>query len=198
MNIFKSLSVNFFKYWRKFKLYFKESNNLANCKPVFAYPDAKIDLSPNEQIYSGLTNHERMGKIRQNLAYVWADGYESKQWEKRCVPYLGIRLTPTLILHEMIGCGHGWNQAEALRLAKKCKARLLTYDEYQVVLRCWFKISEMRGLAGDFPLEEYPTWIYKGKNKYSKESCCILCATNGKKLWLSEFDSTGNVLLALK
>ncbi len=198
MDIFKSLSANFFKRWRKIKLYFKESSNLANSKPVFVYPNVKIDLVPDEHVYDGLTKHERLEKIKQNLAYVWADGYESKKWEKRNVPYLGIRLTPSFVLHETIGYGHSWNLAEARCLARKCKARLLTGNEYQEVVHCWFKISEMRKLAGDFPLEEYLTWIYEDKNKQLNESCYILCAPNGKKLWLSEFSTKGNILLALK
>lgn len=104
MSIFRKLKQNFPLYAGKFAVWMKSSSSLAGCKPVYAYPDAEIDLTPNPRLYIVFSESERLEKIKQNLAYVWADGYESTKWEKRGIPYLGIRLTPSLVLHEMIGC----------------------------------------------------------------------------------------------
>lgn len=42
---------------------FKESSNSANGKPVFVFPNVKIDLTPDEHVYGKLTKHERLEKI---------------------------------------------------------------------------------------------------------------------------------------
>ena len=121
MNIFRKLQKDFPLYLGKFIVLLKENFSFASCKPVHAYSDAEIDLTPNPRLYIGLSEDERLEKIKQNLAYVWADGYESKKWESRNIPYLGIRLTPSLVLHEMIGDGRGYDLAKAQKLAKKCQ-----------------------------------------------------------------------------
>ena len=167
-------------------------------KPVHVYPDVKIDLTPNSDLYSGLSEEERLEKIRQNLTYVWADGYESPKWEKRGVPYIGIRLTPSLVMHEMIGCGHGWDLAKARKLAQKCEARFLSPQEYKEVLYCWNTINKMRLIAGDFPLEKDWFWLYTGTDKEQADELDYhLCYQNGEVIWYSEFDDEGDVLLAL-
>lgn len=199
MNIFNSVKKGFSVYWKDFKLFFKESSGIANCKPVLAYPDARIDLSPNPRRYAGLSPNERLNEIKQNLAYVWADGYESKKWESRNIPYLGIRLTPSLILHEMIGTGYGYDLATAKKLAKKCQARFLTQNEYREVLYCWDDISNMRLIACDFPLEKALMWVYTGEDaEQDNEYKYHLCTKSGEVIWYSEWDDDGNVLLALR
>ena len=198
MDIFNNVKKVFSAYWRDIKLFFKQSSG-AGCKPVFAYPDAGIDLSTNPRRYAGLSPSERLNEIKQNLAYVWADGYESKTWKKRHCKYLGIRLTPSLILHEMIGTGRGHDLANAKKLAAVCKTRFLTTEEFREVLYCWDKLSEMRLTAGDFPLEKAHTWVYTGEDAEQADSNRYhLCEPDGKVIWYSEFDDYGNVLLALR
>ncbi len=199
MNIFRKFKKNFPLYLGKFIVSLKEPSSVAGCKPVHAYPDAEIDLTPNPRLYIGLSEEERLEKIKQNLAYVWADGFESKKWERRNIPYLGIRLTPTLVLHEMIGGGRGYDLAAAQKLAKKCQARFLSPKEYKEVLYCWDAISKMRLIAGDFPLEVGLMWIYTGKDaKQANHFKYNLCTNLGEVIWYSEWDDAGNVLLALR
>ena len=199
MSIFRKLKQNFPLYAGKFAVWMKSSSSLAGCKPVYAYPDAEIDLTPNPRLYIVFSESERLEKIKQNLAYVWADGYESTKWEKRGIPYLGIRLTPSLVLHEMIGCGNGYDLAKAQRLARKCKARFLTQNEYREVLYCWDAISEMRLTSCDFPLEKALMWVYTGDDpEQANDFKYHLCTQNGEIIWYSEFDDDGNVLLALR
>ena len=131
MTIFNNVKKGFSFYWKAFKLFFQKSSGLANCKPVLAYPDAGIDFSPNPRRYAGLSPNERLNEIKQNLAYVWADGYESKTWKKRQCNYIGIRLTPSLILHEMIGTGRGYDLTNAKKLASICKARFFNHRRIQ-------------------------------------------------------------------
>ena len=170
-----------------------------NDSPVHVYPDVKIDLTPNSDLYSGLSEEERLEKIRQNLAYVWADGVESPKWKKRGIPYIGIRLHSSLVLHEMIGCGRGWNLAKARKLAAKCEARFLFPQEYKEVLYCWDTITRMRLIAGDFPLEKDLFWLYTGSDKEQADELKYdLCFPNGEVIWYSEWDDEGNVLLALR
>ncbi len=199
MGIFRKFQKNFPLYLGKFIVSFKDSSGLASCKPVHAYPDAEIDLTPNHRLYSGLSEEERLEKIKQNLAYVWADGFESKKWESRYIPYLGIRLTPSLILHEMIGGGRGYDLAKAQKLAQKCQARFLSPQEYKEVLYCWDAISKMRLIASDFPLEKGLMWVYTGEDaEQSNIYKYHLCSDSGEVIWYSEWDDDGNVLLALR
>lgn len=199
MNIFNSVKKGFSVYWKDFKLFFKKSSGIANCKPVLAYPDARIDLSPNPRRYAGLSPNERLNEIKQNLAYVWADGYESKTWKERQCNYLGIRLTPCLILHEMIGTGRGYDLATAKKLAKKCQSRFLSQNEYREVLYCWDDISNMRLIAGDFPLEKALIWIYTDEDaEQNNDYKYRLCTQSGEVVCYSECDDEGNVLLALR
>ena len=197
MTIFNNVKKGFSFYWKDFKLFFQKSSGLAKCKPVLAYPDAGINLSPNPRRYAGLSPNERLNEIKQNLAYVWADGYESKTWKKRQCNYIGIRLTPSLILHEMIGTGRGYDLANAKKLASICKARFLTTEEFREVLYCWDKLSEMRLTAGDFPLEKALMWVYTKDTEQAETGRCILCNPDGEIIRYSEFGGSGNVLLAL-
>ena len=128
---------------------------------------------------------------------MWADGYESKTWKKRQCNYIGIRLTPSLILHEMIGTGRGYDLANAKKLASICKARFLTTEEFREVLYCWDKLSEMRLAAGDFPLEKALMWVYTKDTEQAETGRCILCNPDGEIIRYSEFGGSGNVLLAL-
>ncbi|MCI7420892.1 MAG: hypothetical protein MSS98_04390 [Alphaproteobacteria bacterium] len=92
MSIFRKLQNDFPLYLGKFIVLLKENFSFAGCKPVHAYSDAEIDLTPNPRLYIGLSEDERLEKIKQNLAYVWADGYESKKWESRKFQCTKIRL----------------------------------------------------------------------------------------------------------
>lgn len=88
--------------------------------------------------------------IKNNLRFVWCDGFESKQWTERNCKYLGIRISESLVLHEtasasLCSCG-----VELLRA--KCHARLLSIDELKLLSFCWKEISDMRQMAGDTPL----------------------------------------------
>lgn len=199
MSIFRKLQKDFPLYLGKFIVLLKENFSFAGCKPVHAYSDAEIDLTPNPRLYIGLSEDERLEKIKQNLAYVWADGYESKKWESRNIPYLGIRLTPSLVLHEMIGGGRGYDLAKAQKLAKKCQARFLTQNEYREVLYCWDAITKMRLIACDFPLEKALMWVYTGEDaEQDNDYKYHLCTQSGEVIWYSEWDDDGNVLLALR
>lgn len=171
----------------------------AHGKPVHVYPGVKIDLTPNHDLYSGLSEEDRLEKIRQNLTYVWSDGYESHKWERRYYPYIGIRLSPSLVMHEMIGCGRGWDLAKARKLAEKSEARFLSPQEYNEVLYCWNDINKMRLLAGDFSLQKGLMWVYTGKDKEQADELDYhLCHSDGEVIWYSEWDDEGNVLLALR
>ena len=70
MSIFRKLQKDFPLYLGKFIVLLKENFSFASCKPVHAYSDAEIDLTPNPRLYIGLSEDERLEKIKQNLIAV--------------------------------------------------------------------------------------------------------------------------------
>ena len=167
--------------------------------PAYKYPGITIPLEPFVTDFETFPTELQIEQIKSQLAYVWCDGYESKSWEKRPCRYLGIRITPSFILHETIGTGP-WCLHDAERLVRKCRARLLTAFEFRVVLALWDEISEMRCAAGDYPLEEdaVSVWIlYQRFCPIGNADEYWRCLMNGKLTHFSDFDDPAGVLLAV-
>lgn len=173
---------------------------VATYRPAYKDPYVQISLQ-KELICSTMSHQEYLAKLRKSLSYVWTDGYESKTWIKRPCRYLGIRILPNFILHETIACGHGWNEYGVRLLAKKCKARLLSPKEFQLVLELWKDLSDMREKAGDAPLERGLTWTILSQaetNSDKTSELYSLCGMDGKVIWWSEFDDEGNALFSVE
>ncbi len=168
--------------------------------PAYKYPGITIPLEPFVTDSETFPTELQIEQIKSQLAYVWCDGYESKVWKKRHCRCLGIRVTPSFILHETIGTGP-WCLYDAERLICKCHARLLTVFEFRIVLALWNEISEMRCASGDYPFEEdnaASIWVSTGsaddigdlKNYWRYRM-------DGKASSTSDFDDPAGVLLAV-
>ncbi len=143
-----------------------ESEIIKQYKPALIHSKVHIPLEIPEAIKFPLSTEE-INTIKNNLRYVWCDGYEDTKWMPRQCKYLGIRLSKSFILHETV-CDSTWQWGVHL-LTKKCKARRIKLDELRLLDLVWDEVSNMRVKAEDAPLPTETTfWIEKVNIKNSQ------------------------------
>ena len=127
--------------------------------------ESKI-LPPFDENYSGLPAIEWNEKLPDKVddyvrpRYVYENLVESETLDPSQGHIIGYRISPTLVIHDMVGRG-SWSKDATVEFCKYYKGTLLTYNEFQTLKCCWKHLSKMRQDAGDIPFPEGGLfWIY--------------------------------------
>ncbi len=117
--------------------------------------------------YKGLPEVEWYGKLPAKVddyvrpRYVYENLVESEKLDFSQGHIIGYRISPTLVIHSMVGIG-GYRPMDTAKFAEYYKGQMLSYPEAQILLSCWDAVDNMRKKAGDTPLPIGPFWIWTG------------------------------------
>ena len=131
---------------------------------------------PQGSKLSGLKPVKYNGKLPEKVdnfvlpRYVYENLAESESFDPSQGQIIGYRISPTLVIHDMVGSMEGWSEYDTTEFAKKYNGHLLSWHEAQVLLAYWKHVSQMRQDAGDTPLPEGMFWIEKYKQMASPSS----------------------------
>lgn len=115
-----------------------------------------------ETVYSGLGKENRFtGAIKTNdnyvkPCYVYADLTESETFSNGHGKVIGYRISPTLVLHSMVGTNY--LKSEIDEFIQEFGGKLLNAEDIKVLRKNFFIVSKMRKAIGDTALPESLFW----------------------------------------
>ena len=137
------------------------------CRKIRKNPSTSKIKQPLTDNYKGLPEVEWNGKLPAKVddyvrpRYVYENLVESEKLDFSQGHIIGYRISPTLVIHSMVGIG-GYGHMDIAKFAEYYKGQMLSYPEAQILLSCWDTVDNMRKKAGDTPLPFGPFWIYTG------------------------------------
>lgn len=137
------------------------------CREIKKNPSTSKIKQPLTDNYKGLPEVEWNGKLPAKVddyvrpRYVYENLVESEKLDFSQGHIIGYRISPTLVIHSMVGIG-GYGHMDIAKFAEYYKGQMLSYPEAQILLSCWDTVDNMRKKAGDTPLPFGPFWIYTG------------------------------------
>ena len=137
------------------------------CRKIRKNPSTSKIKPPLTSNYKGLPEVEWNGKLPAKVddyvrpRYVYENLVESEKLDFSQGHIIGYRISPTLVIHSMVGIG-GYRHMDIAKFAEYYKGQMLSYPEAQILLSCWDAVDNMRKKAGDTPLPFGPFWIYAG------------------------------------
>ena len=90
--------------------------------------------------------------------YVYEDLFESETPVEGHGWVIGYRISPTLVIHSMVGGNRCWGFAEAYAFAQTYRGHFLEREEVNILRRKWSKVSQMREAIGDVALPTAWFW----------------------------------------
>ncbi len=137
------------------------------CREIKKNPSTSKIKPPLNSNYKGLPEVEWNGKLPAKVddyvrpRYVYENLVESEKLDFYQGHIIGYRISPTLVIHSMVGIG-GYRHMDIAKFAEYYEGQMLSYPEAQILLSCWDTVDNMRKKAGDTPLPFGPFWIYTG------------------------------------
>lgn len=136
------------------------------CREIKKNPSTSKIKPPLTSNYKGLPEVEWNGKLPAKVddyvrpRYVYENLVESEKLDFSQGHIIGYRISPTLVIHSMIG--KNYESTGIADFIGYYKGHLLSYPEAQILLSCWDTVDNMRKKAGDAPLPIGPFWIWTG------------------------------------
>lgn len=120
-----------------------------------------------------------------NPRYVYEDLFESETPVENHGMVIGYRISPTLVIHSMVGVNRCWGYTEAKAFAYKYNGRFLEREEVNTLRRNWAKVSAMRVAIGDGALPTAWFWAkedaselepahYRSRRWFPPEKCNVI------------------------
>ena len=93
--------------------------------------------------------------------YIYATGHESSTYNKYGDMVVGYRISPTLVIHNMVAGGNGWFREHIRPFIERYGGELLTSEDVAILRKNYPAVDAMRKKAGDDILPR--RFWYKGK-----------------------------------
>lgn len=93
--------------------------------------------------------------------YIYANGHESSTYNKYGGMVVGYRISPTLVIHNMVAGGNGWFREHIRPFIERYGGELLSPEDVAVLRKNYQAVDKMRKKAGDSTLPR--RFWYKGK-----------------------------------
>lgn len=94
--------------------------------------------------------------------YVYENCAETEEYDASQGRVIGYRISPTLVIHSMVGSGNCWGEEQAYLFRGHYLGYFLEYEEVLVLRENWDIVSKMRTDIGDTPLPIGWFWADKG------------------------------------
>ena len=93
--------------------------------------------------------------------YIYANGHESSTYNKYGDMVVGYRISPTLVIHNMVAGGNGWFREHIRPFIERYGGELLNAEDVAILRKNYPAVDAMRKKAGDAGLPR--RFWYKGK-----------------------------------
>lgn len=121
---------------------------------------------PDGITWNGLGDEPKWeGKIKPVLdyttpRYVYESGHESTTYNKYGGMIVGYRISPTLVIHNMVAGGNGWFREHIRPFIERYGGELLNTEDVAILRKNYQTVDKMRKKAGDAILPR--RFWYKG------------------------------------
>ena len=106
--------------------------------------------------------------------YVYENGVEKRKHDPLQGRVIGYRISPTLVIHSMVGGNKNWTMLDAIAFKEHYVGEFLDADDILILRKNWDRVSKMREVIGDTPLPAAWFWANDGANlkacHYRKEA----------------------------
>ena len=117
--------------------------------------------------------------------YVYEDLFESETPVKDHGRVIGYRISPTLVIHSMVGGNHCWGCDAAYAFATTYRGHFLEREDVNILRQNWSKVSQMREDIGDEALPTAWFWAkedgmkmvpahYRSRRWFTPEKCNVI------------------------